>query len=74
VLGVYDLATGKAKAVGRTSSITALAGAPPPIAPLTMAQRYPAPGESLKAYKALMEAYFAPQIVRRGRGRRNPFC
>lgn len=32
-------------------------------APLTMVQRYPAPGENLKAYKARMEAYFARQIA-----------
>jgi Concanavalin A-like lectin/glucanases superfamily len=65
-LGIYDLATGRATAVGRTSSATALAGAPPPITPLTMAQRYPAPGENLKAYKERMEKYFDPQIARRG--------
>jgi hypothetical protein len=35
-------------------------------APLTMAQRYPAPGENLKAYKARMEAYFARQIALQG--------
>jgi photosystem II stability/assembly factor-like uncharacterized protein len=67
-LGIYDLATGMAKPLGRTTSLTALAYAPPPLAPLapTNISRFPLPDENLRVYKKRMDAYFAPQIASRG--------